>query len=204
MAPGGEVDTWPNPTQIQEAIWTTYVASVADTAYGMTPGNPYIAGGVGTSFACPHTVGLAAMIKYLNPGYTPTQVYNKLMNTAYDLPPAGFDQETGYGRVDFSQALAALSEEPAKPVHIPFLLSISPNPVSGSAILTCSGAHGEAITYTIHDISGRHIATLTAQVNGNTVWNLLSSNGTSVTSGIYFISAQSGLDHITKKVTILR
>lgn len=204
MAPGGEVDTWPNPTQIQEAIWTTYVASVADTAYGMVPGAPYVAGGIGTSFACPHTVGLAAMVRYLNPSYTPTQVYNKLTSTAYDLPPAGFDQQTGYGRVDFGQALAGIEEESSKPVRGPFSFQVAPNPSYGPVVLTCNRSSCEAVTYTINDITGRHIATFTAEGNSPVSWNLLKSDRTNITSGIYFISARCGNEQGTRKVTILK
>jgi hypothetical protein len=204
MAPGGEVDQWPNPTQIQEAIWATYVASVADTAQGLIPGNAYVAGGVGTSFACPHTVGLAAMIKYLNPSYSPTQIYNKLTSTAYDLPPAGFDQETGYGRVDFGQALAGIAEEIQEPVHSLFAIWVAPNPSRGHIVFSSNASPSAVVTFTINDMSGRHIATLTTEGARGMTWNLLDSAGQKVANGIYFVSARCGTEHTMEKVTILK
>jgi hypothetical protein len=202
MAPGGETDA--GMTQIIEGIWTTYVASVGDTAYGLTPGEAYIASSVGTSFASPHCAGLVALIKALHPSYSPNQVYNLLTSTAYDLPPAGFDQETGYGRIDFGPALVGISEEPRKPVPTVFSFRAVPNPSCGPIVFESSGGPHAVVTFTINDITGRHIATLTSKGNSSVTWNLLSNGGTKVTSGIYFVTAHGGTEPVVKKVTILQ
>jgi hypothetical protein len=196
MAPGGETDA--GMTQIIEGIWAPYVASVGDTANGLNPGDPYIASSVGTSFASPHCAGLVALIKALHPSYTPTEVYNLLTATAYDLPPSGFDQETGYGRIDFAPALAGISEEPHEPAQRPFSFHVSPNPAYGPLVLTCNAAFTKSVTYTINDISGRHIATLTAKAHTSVTLDQLK------TSGVYFIRARCGAAENVRKVTILK
>ncbi|MBU2633944.1 MAG: S8 family serine peptidase [Nanoarchaeota archaeon] len=52
----------------------------------------------GTSMATPHVAGAAALIKQINPDWTPDEIKYALRNTAIDL---GFDMKTqGYGRID--------------------------------------------------------------------------------------------------------
>ena len=204
VAPGGEVDTWPNPTAIQEAIWTTYVASVGDTVYGFTPGEAYIAGGVGTSFASPYTAGLAALIKNLNPGYSPDDIYNKIKNTAYDLPPTGFDQETGYGRVDFGNALAGIEEEIAQENHNSFSLSIAPNPSFSTVEITFNHHIKGKLDINIYDIRGRHIKTLHAINSNKILWDLRNEEGRRVAAGIYFFSSKLNGKTICKKITLFQ
>jgi subtilisin family serine protease len=199
MAPGGETDA--AQTQIMEGIWTSYVASVADTAYGMNPGEAYIAGGVGTSFASPHCAGLVALIKALHPSYTPTEVYNLLMNTAYDLPPAGFDQETGYGRIDFAPALAGIAEE-EREREIPFILSVSPNVSSSLVTIFLHTKVQQNTTITIYDIRGRMVKSF--RPSGNlTIWDLTNQNGITVGNGIYFVTADNGHIRQSAKVTVV-
>lgn len=203
MAPGGDVDTWPNPTAIQEGIWTTYVASVGDTAYGLTPGEAYISGGIGTSFASPYAAGLAALIKTLHPGYSPDNVYNQMINTAYDLPPAGFDQETGYGRVDFGTALTGITEEPNFQNNKKFILSVTPVPSSSALTISFNTHLKNNLNIQIYDIRGRLVNTLNSNGNQHIIWDLRNKNGEIVRNGIYFVSLNYGGEQQTKKITIL-
>ena len=62
----------------------------------------------GTSMACPHVAGVAALIFAANPNITPTEVSDILFNSAQDLGTAGRDDYFGYGLVD---AYAALNME---------------------------------------------------------------------------------------------
>lgn len=59
----------------------------------------------GTSQASPHVAGVAALILAKNPGFTPDEVRNVLVNTAEDLGKPGKDDIFGWGLID---ALAAL------------------------------------------------------------------------------------------------
>lgn len=60
----------------------------------------------GTSAAAPTVAGVAALLKQGSPGLAPAQVAEALTKTAVDLGPAGWDADTGFGRVD---ALAAVT-----------------------------------------------------------------------------------------------
>ncbi|MDD1657783.1 MAG: S8 family serine peptidase [Methanomicrobiales archaeon] len=51
----------------------------------------------GTSMACPHVVGLAALILGANPGMTPAEVRRRLVEFARDVGPAGRDRDFGFG-----------------------------------------------------------------------------------------------------------
>lgn len=51
----------------------------------------------GTSMACPHVAGAAALVKQRFPAFTPAQVRAKLMNTASDLGVPGNDSTFGRG-----------------------------------------------------------------------------------------------------------
>jgi subtilisin family serine protease len=63
----------------------------------------------GTSMACPHVAGVAALLFSADPfGATPTEISNFLFDSAQDLGAAGRDDTFGYGLVD---AYAALNTE---------------------------------------------------------------------------------------------
>jgi thermitase len=59
----------------------------------------------GTSFACPHVVGVAALIWSRFPNMTRDQVRVHLRKTANDLGDPGFDQYFGYGRVNANNSM---------------------------------------------------------------------------------------------------
>ena len=64
-------------------------------------GQPYLYFRIsGTSMATPQVAGAAALVKQFFPGATPYQVRELLERTAVDIGPAGFDRETGWGRID--------------------------------------------------------------------------------------------------------
>jgi subtilisin len=68
----------------------------------------------GTSMACPHVAGTAALMLSANPSLTPAQVKTILQDTAQDLGTVvGFDNYYGYGRIDASHAVTdALTTTP--------------------------------------------------------------------------------------------
>ncbi|OCA88634.1 S8 family peptidase [Bacillus sp. FJAT-27986] len=70
--------------------------------------NGYYKTGTGTSYAAPHVAAVAALYKLENPEATATAVEEALTTTAVDMNVEGFDEKTGYGKVD---ALAALSDD---------------------------------------------------------------------------------------------
>ncbi|RKZ34716.1 hypothetical protein DRQ33_01570 [bacterium] len=109
LAGGGDGESSGWEMVYTEVIWSTWVYSVyeADSA-GAMPGEHTISGMAGTSMACPHAAGLAALIKSILPSISPDSVYNIIRNTAQDVGPTGWDSETGYGIIDFQEALGAI------------------------------------------------------------------------------------------------
>src|SRR5215470_15533550 len=54
----------------------------------------------GTSAASPHTAGVAALLLQKNPSLTPRAVQIALREGAADIGPVGFDDASGFGRLD--------------------------------------------------------------------------------------------------------
>ncbi|MHC4219037.1 MAG: S8 family serine peptidase [Planctomycetota bacterium] len=64
----------------------------------------------GTSMATPHVSGVVCLMKAIDSDLTPDEIKLILQNTSVDIGDPGFDNETGFGRVD---AYAALVETQA-------------------------------------------------------------------------------------------
>jgi thermitase len=65
----------------------------------------------GTSMACPHVAGVAALVWSEFPNMTRDQVRYQLRYTADDLGDAGFDEYYGYGRINVARAINELLPE---------------------------------------------------------------------------------------------
>ncbi len=78
--------------------------------------NYYLASG--TSMACPHAVGVAAVMRSVSPGLTPARVQQIMEQTADDIIDPygvgwnmpGYDEYTGHGRINLPAALAAIPD----------------------------------------------------------------------------------------------
>lgn len=89
----------------------------------------------GTSFACPLTAGLVALIWSQNPGFTPDQVEDVLKQSSEDLGTAGVDDIYGHGRIN---VFNAMNQSPPDP---------RPRIVSQPQSLTVT--EGEAASFTV-------------------------------------------------------
>ncbi|WP_298777893.1 S8 family serine peptidase [uncultured Polaribacter sp.] len=67
----------------------------------------YFLGYGGTSAACPNAAGIGSLIKSLNPSLSVDQIRTIMRNTAVDIGSSGYDDETGFGRLDAAAALRA-------------------------------------------------------------------------------------------------
>jgi len=63
----------------------------------------------GTSMACPHAAGVAALTWARNPDLSMDELRHILRSTADDLLPVGFDNNFGFGRINASACIDAAS-----------------------------------------------------------------------------------------------
>ncbi len=61
----------------------------------------------GTSSACPFAAGIGALVLSYSPGLSPDELRDILRQTSVDIGASGYDDETGYGRLDAAAALNA-------------------------------------------------------------------------------------------------
>ena len=111
----------------RRASWSSIGPELELVAPGVDILSTYLNGtyayGSGTSMACPHVVGVAALVmeadvEVVAPSYDldhdgewdPAEVRAWLRDTAIDLGPPGKDSYYGYGMVSASRALQGLSE----------------------------------------------------------------------------------------------
>jgi len=104
-APGGDtsVNTNPGTGPGQDE----YVDGVLSTLVDEGTGGPIFVFYQGTSMACPHAAGLAALMKVVQPILTPAEIELDLTSTATDLGAPGRDNFFGFGLIN---ALSAVQE----------------------------------------------------------------------------------------------
>ena len=166
----------------------------------------------GTSMATPHLAGCMSLMLCANPELTNAQMDSLLEVTSLDLGTAGKDNYYGAGRVDIYEAvlgaleLVGVEEGTTAAVQQPALsLSrITPNPVTGSALMTLySGAPTEA-TISVYDLAGRNIATVHSGelTSGSHSFSWTVPAG--VGNGVYFIRARTPFGEARQQMTVLR
>ena len=94
---------------------TVELASPGVSIYSTTRSSSYGTKS-GTSMACPHVSGVAALILSSDPDLTNAEVRERMQTTAYDLGLAGRDTFFGYGLVDAAEAIP--EPEPSKSMHV--------------------------------------------------------------------------------------
>jgi hypothetical protein len=94
------------------------------------PGEGYLLSS-GTSMACPHVAGSAALVWAANPGWSNTQVRARLQETAEDLGASGRDTWYGFGLVDAEAAAIFIPDRTA-----PVVSEVSSEPSTYSAKIT--------------------------------------------------------------------
>ncbi|MFC1847877.1 S8 family serine peptidase [Chloroflexota bacterium] len=97
VAPGGDTGVDQNGDGLADGvIQQTFGGSYSN--FGYVPMQ-------GTSMACPHVAGVAALILAANPGLSPDDVRSALESTATDLGVTGWDSSYGWGLMDAEAAV---------------------------------------------------------------------------------------------------
>ncbi|QIB69813.1 S8 family serine peptidase [Aminipila butyrica] len=81
-----------------------YSTSIAKEAAFGNEEDGYYAQFNGTSFSCPYTAGVAAVYKIIHPEANADAIKEALLQTAVDLEDDGWDEKTGYGKLDMYAA----------------------------------------------------------------------------------------------------
>ena len=102
----------------------------------------------GTSMACPHVAGTAALVMEADSSLTNVEVRNIMNNTATDLGDPGWDQYYGYGLVNAQAAVEAATEVYS------FIASIKMELVKVEPHRVKALAHVKVIDTTNHPVSG--------------------------------------------------
>nr|MBC8249280.1 peptidase S8 [Anaerolineales bacterium] len=107
-APGG------NPTDSSDSDPNHWIAST----YWQGSGYSYVME-AGTSQACPHVAGLAALVWSVNSALTNDDVQSIIETTAVDLGSPGWDETFGWGRINAAAAVAAAPGGTPTPTQTP-------------------------------------------------------------------------------------
>jgi len=98
-APGGGSKSYEG-----EKIYSTWPTYITYEGFRTGVRGPY-AWLSGTSMSCAHVSGIAALILTVEPNLTVQQVRIRILSTVTDIEDKGFDNKTGYGKVNAYKAL---------------------------------------------------------------------------------------------------
>ena len=107
----------------------------------------------GTSSACPHAAGVAGLIYSVAPGMPPEEVRLAMQINSVDIGSVGYDNQTGYGRLNAYNAVSNLAEQPDVQIDIDnFNLEMSANDSAIESFVITNTLAGEAdLEYSISE-----------------------------------------------------
>jgi len=124
-APGGGDPVWgaQGLNAVKDILSTMSDDSDRAQAYPELRVAPHYYRLAGTSMACPHVAGLAALIWSGNPTLSNTDVRNIICISSDDVGPPGKDEDSGWGRINAHKAMVQ------QPVPIIEIVDVSPHRV---------------------------------------------------------------------------
>lgn len=173
----------------------------------------------GTSQASPHVAGIVALLLEKNKYLTYGNVVSLLSTTA---TPAGTANTHGAGKVNALNALlatppavdcATLAELTGfdcdgNRVLAYELMEAYPNPFNPATTIGFRLANPEKVTLAVYDILGRHVRTLTSDLLGaglhNVVWDGTNEDGHTVASGVYLSRLVTPSYSATRRLVLLK
>jgi len=141
-----------NTTQSDSRYYSSnYGAGLSVMAPGASIYSTFPGGGygslTGTSMACPHVSGLAALLWAVDREATNADIQRYVEETAVDLGASGWDIYTGYGRIDAAgiRLLPVLDITPARAANV---ADPSTPPLPGSQVFVVKPAIASTLTIT--------------------------------------------------------
>ncbi len=144
----------------------TAADGTAVTGVGGFP-NPFY----GTSAAAPHAAAIAALVKSVNPSFTPAQIRGFLNASALDIEGAGVDRDSGTGIIMAFEALQAAGAVPSA------VLAFSSFNLSGQPLVNSCNNLTVAIQNVGAVTANNVTATLMTSTPGVTIQNATQSYG---------------------------
>lgn len=170
-------------------------------------GNTGYTNGSGTSFSCPMTAGVCAIILSANPNLTPIQVRDLLRQTADSSSSPnrlrGWGLINCWEAVKIARTISGIKNNNISEVSGFSLSQNYPNPFNPSTKINYQLPVTGFVNIKVFDITGKEIATLINQQQnpGN---HTVTFNAGNLSSGIYFYKIQSEKFFETKKMTLVK
>jgi serine protease AprX len=177
--------------------------------------NLYSANLQGTSFSCPLTAGVAAMLLSADPQATAMQIITAMKSTANNASnPNNF---YGWGVVNALAAIRSLN--PGRwPTLLPGEIQLQqnfPNPFNPTTHIRILLSEPSQVTLRIYDLMGKEVTTLVNRslppsltAPYEAVWNGTDEGGSTVASGVYIYrliaTGASGTTTLTRKMILVR
>jgi len=175
----------------ERASWSSTGVDVELAAPGVSIYSTWLDGEYttksGTSMACPHVSGTAALVMAAYPSWTNVEVRDQLQKTADDLGATGFDTKYGYGLVDADEAAPQPSDSP--PV-VDIVNPANDSTVSGTeVIIEASASDDMGVDKVEYCIDSGDYQAMT--YNSSTGYWEATWNSTAVADGSHTITAKA-------------